>query len=67
MLIISIKLKGVAEFTLIGNIIYISLTKCKKVTCVMLALKLYVIIIKIDILIALLSIINIIINKFGIK
>ena len=67
MLIIGIKLEGVAEFTLIGNIIHISSTKCKRVTRVVLALKLYVIIAEIDMLIALLSIINIITNKLGIK
>ena len=33
----------------------------------MLALKLYIMVVEVDILIALLSIINIIINKFGIK
>jgi len=60
-------LEGVAEFILIRNIIYISLTKCKKVTYIMLALELYVIVTGVDILITLLSIINMIINKFGIK
>ena len=67
MLVIGIELEGVVEFTLIGNIIYTSLTKCKKVTCAMLALELYVMIVGVDILIALLSIINIITDKFGIK
>ena len=67
MLIIGIKSKGIAKFTLTKNIIYISLTKCKKVTHAMLALELYAIIIRIDILIALLSIINMIINKLEIK
>jgi len=67
MLVIGIELKGIAKFTLIRNIIYISLTKCKRVICVMLTLKLYAIIIGIDMLIALLSIINMIINKLGIK
>ena len=67
MLIIGIKLEEIAEFILIGNIIYINLTKCKRVTYVMFALELYVIIIRVDILIMLLSIIDIIINKFEIK
>ena len=67
MLIISIELKRIAKFTLIENIIYISLTKYKRVTRVMLALKLYAIIIKIDMLITLSSIINIITNKLEIK
>ena len=67
MLIISIESGGDAKFTLIKNIIHTNLTKCKKVTYVMLALKLYIIIIGINILIALSSIINIIINKFEIK
>jgi len=67
MLIINIELKRVAKFTLIRNIIYISLTKCKKVTYVMLASELYVMVIGIDMLIALSSIINIIIDKFKIK
>ena len=67
MLVISIKLKGVMKFTLIGNIIYISLIKCKKIICIILASELYIIIIGIDMLIILLSIINIIINKFKIK
>ena len=67
MLVIGIELKGIAKFTLIRNIIYISLTKCKRVICVMLTLKLYAIIIGIDMLIALLSIINMIINKLRIK
>jgi len=66
-LIISIKLKEIAEFTLIGNIIYTSLTKCKRVTCIVLALELYVIVVGVDMLIALLSIINIIIDKLEIK
>ena len=55
------------KFILIGNIIHTNLTKCKKVTCAMLALELYAMIIGIDMLIALLSIINMIINKLGIK
>ena len=66
-LVISIKSKGIAEFILIKNIIYISLTKCKRVICIILALKLYAIAIRVDILIALLSIINMIIDKFKIK
>ena len=41
--------------------------KCKKVIHVVLALKLYAIIVEVDMLIALLSIINMIIDKFGIK
>ena len=44
-----------------------SLMKCKKVIHVVLALKLYAIIVEVDMLIALLSIINMIIDKFGIK
>ena len=67
MLVIGIELEGVAEFILIGNIIYTNLMKCKRVTCAMLALELYVIIAEIDMLITLLSIINMIINKFKIK
>ena len=67
MLIIGTKLEGVAEFILTGNIIYISLTKCKKITYAMLALELYAIVAEIDILITLLSIINMIINKLRIK
>ena len=67
MLVIGIKLEEVAEFTLIRNIIYMSLMKCKKVIHVVLALKLYAIIVEVDMLIALLSIINMIIDKFGIK
>lgn len=55
------------KFILIGNIIHISLTKCKKVTYAILASELYAMIIRVDMLIALLSIINIITNKFGIK
>ena len=66
-LVIGIELEGVAEFILIGNIIYTSLMKCKKVTCIMLTLELYIIIAKVDMLITLSSTINIIINKFGIK
>jgi len=66
-LIIGTELKEVAKFILTGNIIYISLTKCKKVTYAMLTLKLYVIIAKVNMLITLLSIINIIINKLEIK
>ena len=66
-LIIGIKSEGVAEFTLIGNIIHTSLTKCKKVIYIMLALELYIIVIGINILITLSSIINIIIDKFEIK
>ena len=60
-------MKRIAEFTLIENIIHISLTKCKKVTCAMLALKLYAIVIRINMLIALLSIINMITDKLEIK
>ena len=67
MLVIGIELEGVADFILIGNIIYTNLMKCKRVTCAMLALELYVIIAEIDMLITLLSIINMIINKFKIK
>ena len=67
MLIISTELERVMKFILIGNIIHTNLTKCKKVTCAMLALELYAMIIGIDMLIALLSIINMIINKLGIK
>ena len=67
MLIISIKLEEIAKFILTGNIIHTSSTKCKKVIHIILALKLYAIVIRIDILITLLSIINIIINKFKIK
>ena len=67
MLVISIESKGVAEFTLIGNIIYTNSMKCKRVTCAMLALELYAMVARVNMLIALLSIINIIINKFGIK
>ena len=52
---------------MIKNIIHTSSTKCKKVIRAILALKLYIIIIGINILIALSSIINIIINKFEIK
>ena len=66
-LVIGIELERVAEFILIRNIIHTSSTKCKKVIRAMLALKLYIIIIGINILIALSSIINIIINKFEIK
>ena len=55
------------EFTLTRNIIYTSLMKYKRVTCAMLTLELYAIITRIDMLIVLLSIINIIINKFRIK
>ena len=66
-LVISIELEGVAEFTLTGNIIYTNLIKCKRVTCAVLASELYVIVAKVDILIALSSTINIIINKLGIK
>ena len=66
-LIISIELKGVAEFILIRNIIYISSTKCKKVTCVILTSELYVIIIGINMLITLSNIINIITDKLEIK
>ena len=67
MLVISIKLERVKEFTLIRNIIYISLIKCKKVTYIILASELYIIIIRIDILITLSSIINIITDKLRIK
>ena len=67
MLIIGTKSKGIAEFTLIGNIIHTSLTKCKRVTYAMLTLKLYAMIVEINMLIALSSIINIITNKFEIK
>jgi len=66
-LVISTKLKEVAKFTLIGNIIYTSSIKCKRVTCVMLALKLYAMVARINMLIALSSTINIITNKFEIK
>ena len=66
-LIIDIKLKGITKFILIKNIIHINLTKCKKVTCIILTLKLYIMIAKVDILITLSSIINIITNKLGIK
>ena len=41
--------------------------KCKKVTCAMLALKLYAIIARINILIALSNIINMITNKLKIR
>ena len=53
MLIISIESGGDAKFTLIKNIIHTNLTKCKKVTYVMLALKLYIIIVGVNIFIAL--------------
>ena len=66
-LVISIKLKGVMKFILIRNIIYTNSTKCKRVTCVMLTLKLYAMVIGINMLIALLSTINIITNKLEIK
>ncbi len=66
-LIIGTKSKGITEFTLIGNIIHTNLIKCKKVIYAMLTLELYVIIARIDILIMLSSIINIIINKLKIK
>ena len=66
-LVISIELEGVAKFTLIRNIIHISLMKCKRVIRAILALKLYAIIARVDILIALLSIINMIIDKLRIK
>lgn len=67
MLVIGIKLKEVTKFTLTGNIIYTNSMKCKRVTRAMLASKLYTIITKVDMLIALLSIINIITNKLEIK
>ena len=67
MLIISTKLEEVTEFTLIGNIIHTSSTKCKRVTYAILALKLYIIIARINILIALSSTINKITNKLKIK
>lgn len=67
MLIIGIKSKRIAEFILIGNIIYTNLTKCKRIIRIILALELYVMVIKINILITFLSIINMIIDKLGIK
>ena len=67
MLIISTKLEEVTKFTLIENIIHTNSTKCKRVTYTILALKLYIIIARINILIALLSTINIITNKLKIK
>ena len=67
MLIISTKSKKYIKFTLTRNIIYISLIKCKRVTYTMLALELHAIVKKVDILIALLSTINIIINKLRVK
>ena len=67
MLVISIESEGIAEFTLTRNIIHISSMKCKKVTCAMLALKLYAIIARINILIALSNIINMITNKLKIR
>ena len=67
MLVISIKSEGVKEFTFTKNIIYTSLTKCKRVTRIILTSELYVIIVRVNILITLLSIINIITNKLGIK
>lgn len=67
MLIISIKLEGVTEFIFIENIIYTSLMKCKRIIRVVLALELYVMVVGIDMLIAFLSIINMIIDKLGIK
>ena len=66
-LVIGTELEEVTEFTLIGNIIYTSLTKCKRVICIVFALELYVIVAGIDILITLSNIINIITNKFEIK
>ena len=66
-LVISIELEGIAEFTLTGNIIHTNSTKCKKVIYAMLALELYAIIIGINILITLSSIINMITNKLEIK
>ena len=66
-LVIGIKLEGVAEFILIGNIIHTNLIKCKRVTRVIFTLKLYAMIAGIDMLIMLSSTINIIIDKLGIK
>ena len=67
MLIISIKSKEIAKLTLIKNIIYTSLIKCKKVTYAILALKLYAMVARVDMLITLSSIINKITNKLEIK
>ena len=66
-LVIDTELKEIAKFILIKNIIYISSTKWKKVTRAMLASKLYIIAARINMLITLLNIINMIIDKFGIK
>ncbi|PVH79381.1 hypothetical protein DL98DRAFT_420532, partial [Cadophora sp. DSE1049] len=64
-LAISTETKRNTEFTLSGNIIYTSFIKCKRVTRVILASELYIIIAGIDMLIALGSTINIITNKLG--
>ncbi|PVH68914.1 hypothetical protein DL98DRAFT_440137, partial [Cadophora sp. DSE1049] len=64
-LVIGTETEGSAEFTLSGNIIYTSFTKCKKVTCVVLASELYAIVAGIDMLIALRSTINMVTNKLG--
>ena len=58
---------GDAQFTLTSNIIYINLIKCKRVTRVVLALELYIIVVSINILISLSITINIVTNKLGIS
>ncbi|PVH80071.1 hypothetical protein DL98DRAFT_549327 [Cadophora sp. DSE1049] len=64
-LAIGTETEGSAEFTLSGNIIHTSFTKCKRVTRAVLASELYAIIAGIDILIALGSTINIVTDKLG--
>ncbi|PVH80439.1 hypothetical protein DL98DRAFT_418331, partial [Cadophora sp. DSE1049] len=57
--------EGSTGFTFFSNIIYTSFTKYKKVTRVVLASELYIIIAGVDILIFLITITNIITDKLG--
>jgi hypothetical protein len=63
--ILGIKTKENTEFTLSNDIIYINFTKYKRITPLILASELYIIIVGIDILISLAIIIDMIINKLG--
>ncbi|PVH68341.1 hypothetical protein DL98DRAFT_554865 [Cadophora sp. DSE1049] len=64
-LVIGSETKRSTDFTFFKNVIYASFTKCKKVTRAVLASELYVIIAGVDMLIFLITTINIVANKLG--
>ncbi len=65
--ILGAETEGNTDFTVSGNIIHLSATKCKRVTRAVLTSELYTMVTGIDMLISLATIVNIVTDKLGLQ